>query len=259
VDSLMASDFAKRAFAYYIGQQLPPHQAAALAGNADWESGGNPTVPGDAGKSWGIFQWDKGRKAGLYDFAADPKKNGTGEALDPTKETTQLAYALYELKTSEKPHGDKFFASGNIGEANDALMGYLRPLGSNISPQASHGYTGRYNNAADLMAMPNMATALAMPPPKQIGEAPDWQQAATPGLPSPELATSFTPAFPPAGLLDPRRNPHATQIQTGLGLLAANSPQYAAMQQLGLLSPFPTAPPQDPINLPGPGRRGLLG
>ena len=160
-------DFRKRAFNYFTSLGYKPWQAAALAGHSDWESaGGKPTIYGDAGKSFGLFQWDKNRKAGLYEFA---KSKG----LDPEGEETQLAYAHHELTAGgERAAGKMLSASENLQQANDAVLAYLRPQGYDPkAPGNSHAYTQRYNRAAPLINAPAIEVP-PMPPTVAVAPAP---------------------------------------------------------------------------------------
>jgi hypothetical protein len=230
--------FLNRAFDFYKGIGYAPHQAAAMAGNANWESsGGNPLASGDNGTSFGLFQWrdpkpGSGRKTELFNWAKDNN-------LDPENEQTQLKFADYELKNSESKAGDKFFAAKDLTGANDALMGYLRPQGSERSPQGAHGYANRYNGGAQLLGLPAMTTTLAMPPTQNIGFGPQsaMQQAdANPRTAGDaDLAGYGDLTKPPTmgGLLANRayQNALAMASQGGAGLLAAGSPQQSWQPQ----------------------------
>jgi len=228
--------FLNRAFDFYKGIGYAPPQAAAMAGNAHWESGGgNPLASGDNGTSFGLFQWrdptpGSGRKTALYNWA---KSNG----LDPENEQTQLKFADYELKNSESKAGEKFFAAKDLTGANDALMGYLRPQGSERSAQGSHGYANRYNAGAQLLGEPAMATTLAMPPTQNVGFGP---QPAMQQAPADAPATASVGGYgdltkPPTmgGLLANRNYQNALSLasQSGAGLLAAGAPQQSWQPQ----------------------------
>ena len=159
----MSADFTRRAFEFYRQLGYQPHQAAAMAGNAAWESSGRTDIRGDGGKALGLFQWHPDRQENLNRFA-------TQYGLDPKAEGTQLQFADWELKNTEKKAGDQLFASRNLKEANDAALGYLRPSGfTPNNPMGGHGYVGRYNNAAGLLNEPAMAQTLSMPPSQNVG------------------------------------------------------------------------------------------
>ena len=73
-----------------------PAAAAGIAGNLKAESNFDTTVKGKADKtqSYGLAQWNYGRKQGLFDFA---RKNGRKVSdLD-----TQVDYIVHELKQPE--------------------------------------------------------------------------------------------------------------------------------------------------------------
>lgn len=170
------ADFKRRAFDFYTQMGYQPHQAAALAGNAAWESSGRTDIRGDGGKALGLFQWHPDRQDNLNKFA-------TQYGLDPKSEATQLQFADWELKNTESAAGNKLLAANDLKTANDAVLSYLRPSGfTPDNPMGGHGYVGRYNNAAGLLNEPAMAQALAMPPPKHIGAPndPAMAQAAQP-------------------------------------------------------------------------------
>lgn len=156
-------DFTRRAFEFYRQMGYQPHQAAALAGNAAWESGGRSDVKGDGGKALGLFQWHPDRQANLNKFASQ-------YGLDPKSEQTQLQFADWELKNTEAGAGKKLLAATDLKGANDAVLGYLRPSGYvPDNPMGGHGYVGRYNNAAGLLNEAPMTQTLSMPPSKYIG------------------------------------------------------------------------------------------
>lgn len=156
-------DFTRRAFEFYRQMGYQPHQAAALAGNAAWESGGRTEITGDGGKALGLFQWHPDRQANLNKFASQ-------YGLDPKSEQTQLQFADWELKNTESGAGKKLLAATDLKGANDAVLGYLRPSGYvPDNPMGGHGYVGRYNNAAGLLNEAPMTQTLSMPPSKYIG------------------------------------------------------------------------------------------
>jgi len=231
----MADDFKKRAYDFFVGKGYPAHQAAALAGNAVWESGGNPTISGDGGKAYGTFQWHPDRQAGLTDFA---KKSG----MDPTDTNTQLAFADYELNNSESGAGTKLANAKTYAQANDAVLNYLRPSGfTPDNPGGSHGYAGRYNAGADLINATPMTETLATPPTQMVdaGAGANGAMAQDPstGLlawgaaQGPQMATQPTGGLLSA-LADMGKSDAAKQTQTGLGLLAASQPQQQQAPQM---------------------------
>lgn len=125
-----SKNWPQHAIEYFLAGGLPPVSAAAFAASFIWESGGNqekpPTIKwdavGDNGNSIGAGQWNKaaGRQKGLLDLAFERGKPHT----DPD---TQLAYALQELRTTEKRAHAALMAAKTIEDANEAAISYWRP------------------------------------------------------------------------------------------------------------------------------------
>lgn len=138
--------FEKRATDFYTQIGYEPHQAAALAGNALAESGGDPTIRGDSGAAFGLFQWHPDRQDRLRDFA-------TSRGLDMNAENTQLAFMDYELQTTESRAGAQLRNARTPEEANAAVLASLRPRGySAANPQAANNWAGRLKNTQLAMA-----------------------------------------------------------------------------------------------------------
>ncbi len=124
------------------------------------------------------------------------------------------------MKNAEKAHGDKFFASKDVNEANDAMLGFLRPAG--YDPK-----TGDVSQVPSRTSRSQMAAAISGMQP-----IPDPQNVAIAGAPAMQA-----PDAPVLGLLPQGPNPIAAALQTA-GLLAAGQPQYMPPPGLpGLLSP----------------------
>ena len=141
----MASEFGRRAFNYYRGLGYQPVQAAALAGNAMAESGGDPTIKGDAGKALGIFQWHPDRQARLTSYAQS-------QGLDPRSEQAQLGFFDWELKNTEERAGKMLAAAQTPEAAQAAVLASLRPQGFSLKdPTQSHNYAGRLKNVMSLL------------------------------------------------------------------------------------------------------------
>ena len=247
----MSADFTRRAFEFYRQMGYQPHQAAALAGNAAWESGGRTDIKGDGGKALGLFQWHPDRQANLTKFASQ-------YGLDPKAEQTQLQFADWELKNTEGAAGKKFFSSPDLKSANDAILGYLRPSGyTPDNPMAGHGYVGRYNNAAGLLNEAPMAQTLSMPPSKYIGPAGGG------GLQSEADAAKTMPSDADVGIRADEAAAAAKAVNaavpakpapnyngligSGLAMMAAGEappPQQAGWQQGGNMPPAVRGNPQ---------------
>ena len=235
-------DFMKRTYQRFIEKGYAPHAAAALAGQAHWESGGgNPLAVGDNGTARGLFQWRLDRNKGLDTFAQ-------ARGLDPNAVDTQIDYTDWELNNTEAPAGRMLRSANDLPGATDAVLAFLRPSGYNKnSPQGSHGYTQRYNNAASIMNAPNMATALAMPPPQHVStpnepammQASDAAQTQVSPWATEALGTSPT---------DPKkRKPGADlagAIGNGLKMMEAGAPQGG----MAPMAPSPIYRGQAPAN-----------
>ena len=143
----MASEFGRRAFNYYRNLGYQPVQAAALAGNAMAESGGDPTIKGDAGKALGIFQWHPDRQARLTSYAQS-------QGLDPRSEQAQLGFFDWELKNTERRAGEMLRSAQTPEQAQAAVLASLRPQGFSLKdPTQSHNYGGRLKNVMTLLGM----------------------------------------------------------------------------------------------------------
>lgn len=141
-------------YSYFIDRGYSPQAAAAIVGNFSHESGFKTRAVHDSGTGFGVAGWrdppkDKkgtGRRTALYKFASDNK-------LNPASLGTQLQFADYELRTTEKKAGDALRSAKTVEEANDAMMHYERPQGYTPDrPQAGHGYKSRLAKAQSAMA-----------------------------------------------------------------------------------------------------------
>lgn len=138
-------NFGQRAYEFYISRGYTPPQAAALAGNAMAESGGSPTIRGDAGKALGIFQWHPDRQANLQRFASQA-------GLDPMSEQAQLAFKDWELRNTEAAAGRRLFAATTPEQANAAVLSSLRPSGFTLQdPTQSMAYGKRLANTMSFL------------------------------------------------------------------------------------------------------------
>lgn len=219
------SDFRNRAFQYFTQQGWSPHAAAALAGQGNWESRGNPVQIHDGGIGIGLYGWNGDRRKGLYSFAAQNN-------LDPENEDTQLKFAQHELTAgNERKWGDALKNAGDLSGATNAVLGYLRPSGwTEQNPMGGHGYVQRYNEAAPLVNVSPMAQALAMGPTKNIGFGPQpaMQQAAAPADDYRDMVGyGGSPPLMPETKKKDDRDPYAQMAAYGRGLLAAGAPQQA--------------------------------
>ncbi len=70
----------------------PEAAAMGIADNMMRESGGDPTVAGDKGTSFGLFQHHNERKAALEAFAKE-------KGVDPSNPDTQIEFADQEMQS----------------------------------------------------------------------------------------------------------------------------------------------------------------
>jgi hypothetical protein len=246
----MAGKFADRAYDYFLGQGWAPHQAAALAANAQWESGGSPTVQDPRGEgSLGLYQWRLDRRDALNKFAAD-------RGLSPTDEVTQLQFAQHELTGSEKSAGDRLRAAGDLKSAQDAMMHFLRPAGYTPSnPGGGHAYAQRFNLAApyvgaEAMSVPigagpgaNPVMAVGPPPSPPMPEGGLLTQSTddAPMTPDPQVAVLAAEAKKE----EEQRRATNELMKTGMGLLSegeGKAPQFAMAGGGGIHRPQAEAP-----------------
>lgn len=128
------------AYIYGLERQAgwDPVHAAVLAGNIQRESNFNPasTNPKEGGA--GLFTFEGPRLPALQAFAAANGQNWQNAA-------TQVAFQNHEMATTEKTAGDAFRAATNLGDANQALKGYIR-YGDNsddVRLQNAEGFMGK--------------------------------------------------------------------------------------------------------------------
>lgn len=116
----MAEPFSPQAaFTYLTGQGYSPVQAAAIAGNIQQESSGNPTALNPGEGAFGLIQWRLDRRKALEDFA---RARGT-TAADPY---AQLDFIGHEMRGSEARNSAPFLAATDLPTANAALRKYIR-------------------------------------------------------------------------------------------------------------------------------------
>jgi len=157
------SDVAEKAYGFFLSKGLAPYQAAALAGNMAWESGGNPfdVTKNDNQKnspnsphSTGIVQWNDRLPAAVAFW----RKNGIDipaniDLRNPSNVKAmikmvpleqQLAFAWHELQTTEKRAFDRVKSSRNLDEATAGAIGLHRPRGFTWSnPRGGHAFGQR--------------------------------------------------------------------------------------------------------------------
>ncbi len=186
-----------------------PVQAAAIAGNALQESGGNPAALNAGEGANGLLQWRESRWQGLQDYA---KSRG---AL-PSDPDVQLDYIGEEMRGPESRNSSAFLAAADLASANAALKRYIR-YGDNSEGTRLANATGLLNGYTGQPSAPpaggqasSAPLSMAGPAP-QVQPDPEPQQAASQPQPAPQdddapaatPAASAAPAFIP--MLLPRR------------------------------------------------------
>ncbi len=230
--------FQQRAYQFYLSRGYAPAQAAALAGNAQAESSGSTTVPGDGGKAYGLFQWHPDRQALLRSYA---KREG----LDPTSERAQLGYKDWELNNNERRAGDALRAATDPVSANNAVLASLRPSGFKAgNPAGAMHYDKRLANTQAILGNNYSGYQNADSPRENIAMgrdvpgAGDGLKAADPVYGS-DIGTSLRrfgnflapDLVDPATPLNPSQIAEEKKSDEMLGQLAAAGKSFAALQQ----------------------------
>ena len=226
------------AYNYYINNGFQPHQAAALVGNMQHESGFNPNAVHDNGTGIGVFGWrdpkqGEGRKTDLYTWAKTAGPNGT--PLDPTSLDTQLKFSTYEMGPNgkESAAGDAIRNSKDYTGAVNATLSYLRPQDySAADPTKSHGYTQRFNNGTGLISGVNPVPLPQQPSGGLLAQQPDADLAGYGGSP-PQGDDTLAGQKAKQDKQDKALAAASKMAgQSGMSLLEAGSPQQQQVQQL---------------------------
>lgn len=240
------TQFAQEKMRYLLSQGVDPQRAAAMVGNAWHESSLNPSILGDKGDSYGLYQFNKGGELPAYKDWASKNNRDLGDWKAQTdfvlSRLQSPAYASTWTKMGE---------AKDLSGATEAFMrGYERPKESaaaldsriDLAKKAS-GLT--YEGAAPspvgyAQLQPGMTGLLGATMPQAIaGQA---QTASMSMLPQ---NNSMSFASMPQGLLDPNKSqtqmaqitPEAQKkddfdfskiASTGLGLMAAGAPRSSA-------------------------------
>lgn len=202
--------FGQRVFDYFTAKGLPPDKAAAIAGNIAWESGGrtdginigdNPKYP-NAPHSYGVSQWNGDRLVGLINYArsqgadipagslADPNYLRSISSKLPLE--TQLGYVWNEMQGPEKGAYSRIAAAPDLRAATAGAIGYHRPAGYHpTTPEAGHGFGGRYDLASKILA-----AGPGTPPPPAPYDMYGEDVRPAPAAPAPtEPAVAAAPGF----------------------------------------------------------------
>jgi len=241
----MSTKFTERAYDYFLGQGYPAHAAAALAGQAQVESGGDTRAVHDKGTGLGLFGWrdpdgKMGRRAALKQFAAD-------RGLDVSDEVTQLQFAQHELTGSEKRWGEALKNAPDYKTATNAVLGYLRPQDyTEANPERSLHYAQRWNAGAPLIGADDVPVHIAGPgpganPTMAVGPPPS-PPSVPPGLLQSDPSTLAAAAATVAAEKQAREQEeaYAGLTKTGMGLLGQAETQAPQLR----MSPPPLVRPQ---------------
>lgn len=160
----------RQIYDYFVARGLPPHQAAAIAGNMAWEGGGRTDLvnPGDnvrnspnAPHSIGIAQWNDrspalvafARSQGIDVPAGDLRDaNYAREVARRIPLQTQLEFAWQEMQGPERRAYDAITSGGDVRSATAGAIGYHRPAGFTWgNPTGGHGFDGRLSLANQIL------------------------------------------------------------------------------------------------------------
>lgn len=117
-------EFARQKMAYLVSQGVDPQRAAAMIGNAWHESAGlKPTIWGDNGDSFGLYQFNK--RGELPAYQAWAKENGR----DLSDWKAQTDFVLNRMKSPQYAQTwDAMGKAPDVAGATKAFMsGYERP------------------------------------------------------------------------------------------------------------------------------------
>jgi hypothetical protein len=203
----------------FIARGYTPTQAAALAGHALQESGGDPTNVNQAEGAHGLLQWRNDRWQGLQDFAKSQGK-------DPNDPEVQMDFVGREMSGPEAKGSAAFRNSTDVASASAALKPYIR-FGDNSAGT-------RLNNSVGLLNQYNGGNA-----PPAAGAAP--QDPVSPIDPTSTGSPPLSLSAPVGALATPA--PTTGQVLQDLGSKLAPSgggnsapaqPDYLAPQQIAM-------------------------
>jgi hypothetical protein len=174
--------FGRQIYDFFTARGLPPHQAAAIAGNMAWEGGGRADLvnPGDNLKnspnsphSVGIGQWND-RAPALIAYARsqglDIPQGDTRDArymqdvIRRIPLEQQLGFAWNEMQGPERRAFQRLSQGGDLRSAAEGAISYHRPAGWTWgNPAAGHGFSNRVALGQQIMGFR---------PPAPIDESP---------------------------------------------------------------------------------------
>lgn len=147
-NSIMAKiDYQKEAYDFFRNKGFNPVHSAAIAGNFRQESGFDPIILGDQGRSVGVAQWNGQRRKDLIKFAEDNN-------LDPSDRITQYEFVLKELNSTHKKAMDKLLATQSLADAVHAFNYYYEGSADSRGGKKAiekRARRNRYNYAAEIL------------------------------------------------------------------------------------------------------------
>jgi len=158
-------------YQFFLDRGLPPHQAAAIAGNMAWEGGGRTDLinPGDnirnsprSPHSFGIGQWND-RLPALISYAraqgidipeGDLRDTNYLRTIAPMLNLdTQLRFAWNEMQGPENRAFRLLTRGGDLQSAAQGAISYHRPAGWTWgNPSAGHGFMNRVSLGNQIMS-----------------------------------------------------------------------------------------------------------
>lgn len=151
----------------FMARGYSPHQAAALAGHALQESGGNPAAVNPDEGANGLMQWRLDRWQALQDYAKGQRKS-------PTDPNVQMDFVGKEFAGPEKKAASAFLAAPDVASASAALKPYIRfgddsdgarlANANNLFSQVSAAPVGALASAAPAAPLDITAPAVAAAP-----------------------------------------------------------------------------------------------
>jgi hypothetical protein len=129
-------------YQYLVSKGESPQVAAAIMGNIGQESSFNATLPGDGGRSVGLFQFNKGGELpALQTWAA----NNSRDINDPY---AQLDFVRSQLQSPAyaKVYGEMQSSPSLAGATSAFMNGYERPTPKYANPEARINYANQFIN-----------------------------------------------------------------------------------------------------------------
>jgi|SRR5882672_524227 len=210
----------------FIARGYTPAQAAALAGHALQESGGNAASVNPKEDAHGLLQFRLDRWDNLQKFAKDSGRS-------PTDPEAQMDFIRHEMTNgSEAKAGAGFLAAPDVASASAALRPYIR-FGDNSAGT-------RLNNATNLYSQIGGAPVGAL----ATGAAPAPVDPTNPADPTQSVAAPSAPLSLAASAAAPVGSLASSLGDLGKSLGGGQQQQAAAQSGPDFLAPQQIAMPQ---------------